>query len=60
MACFVGVKREDEELVEVFFVPHFWNSPAAESANEPAVGNFLQDILDQHQKHSWMLRSFTK
>jgi len=33
---------------------------AAESANEPAVGNFLQDILDQHQKHGWMLRSFTK
>ena len=33
---------------------------AAEQANEPAVGNFLQDILDQHQKHGWMLRSFTK
>ena len=33
---------------------------AAESANEPAVGNFLQDILDQHQKHGWMLKSFTK
>jgi DNA-binding ferritin-like protein len=33
---------------------------AAEMANEPAVGNFLQDILDQHQKHGWMLRSFTK
>ena len=33
---------------------------AAEGANEPAVGNFLQDILDQHQKHGWMLRSFTK
>jgi starvation-inducible DNA-binding protein len=33
---------------------------AAEAANEPAVGNFLQDILDQHQKHGWMLRSFTK
>jgi starvation-inducible DNA-binding protein len=33
---------------------------AAEAANEPAVGNFLQDILDKHQKHGWMLRSFTK
>jgi starvation-inducible DNA-binding protein len=33
---------------------------AAEGANEPAVGNFLQDILDQHQKQGWMLRSFTK
>jgi DNA-binding ferritin-like protein len=33
---------------------------AAESANEPAVGNFLQDILDQHQKHGWFLKSITK
>ena len=33
---------------------------AAEMANEPAVGNFLQDILDKHQKHAWMLRSIIK
>ena len=33
---------------------------AAEQANEPAIGNFLQDILDQHQKQAWMLRSITK
>ena len=33
---------------------------AAEAANEPAIGNFLQDILDQHQKHAWFLKSITK
>jgi len=33
---------------------------AAEGANEPAVGNFLQDILDAHQKKGWMLRSIAK
>jgi starvation-inducible DNA-binding protein len=33
---------------------------AAEGANEPAVGNFLQDILDAHQKQGWMLRSIIK
>jgi len=33
---------------------------AAEMANEPAVGNFLQDLLDAHQKKGWMLRSITK
>ena len=33
---------------------------AADEANEPAIGNFLQDILDQHQKHAWMLRSLIK
>ena len=33
---------------------------AAEGANEPAVGNFLQDLLDAHQKKGWMLRSIIK
>ena len=33
---------------------------AAEAANEPAIGNFLQDILDQHQTHAWFLKSITK
>ena len=33
---------------------------AAEAANEPAIVNFLQDILDQHQKHAWFLKSITK
>ena len=33
---------------------------AADGANEPAVGNFLQDLLDVHQKHGWMLRSIIK
>ena len=33
---------------------------AADGANEPAVGNFLQDILDAHQKHAWMLSSLLK
>ncbi len=30
---------------------------AAEQADEPAVGNFLQDLLGAHQKKAWMLRS---
>jgi starvation-inducible DNA-binding protein len=33
---------------------------AAEGANEPAVSNFLQDLLDAHQKKGWMLRSIIK
>jgi starvation-inducible DNA-binding protein len=32
----------------------------AEQAGEPAVSNFLQDLLDTHQKHAWMLRSIIK
>jgi DNA-binding ferritin-like protein len=33
---------------------------AADEANEPAIGNFLQDLLDQHQKHAWMISSLLK
>ena len=33
---------------------------AADQSNEPAISNFLQEILDQHQKHAWMLKSLTK
>ena len=33
---------------------------ADENANEPAVSNFLQDILGAHQKKAWMLRSIIK
>lgn len=33
---------------------------AADEANEPAISNFLQDLLDKHQKQAWMLSSFIK
>lgn len=33
---------------------------AADNANEPAISNFIQEILDQHQKHAWMLKSIIK
>ena len=32
----------------------------ADQANEVAISNFLQDLLDQHTKHDWFLRSITK
>ena len=32
----------------------------ADQAGEPAISNFLQDILDQHQKHAWFLSSLIK
>ena len=32
----------------------------AEEAGEPAVSNFLQELLGAHQKKAWMLRSIIK
>lgn len=33
---------------------------AADGADEPAVSNFLQELLDKHQKHNWMIKSILK
>lgn len=33
---------------------------AAEAAGKVGIANFLQDRIDTHEKHGWMLRSFTK
>ena len=32
----------------------------AESNNKVGLSNFLQDRIDTHEKHGWMLRSFIK
>jgi starvation-inducible DNA-binding protein len=32
----------------------------AEQANKRGIVNFLEDRIDTHEKHGWMLRSFTK
>jgi starvation-inducible DNA-binding protein len=33
---------------------------AAEAAGKRGIVNFLEDRIDAHDKHGWMLRSFTK
>ena len=33
---------------------------AAEMLNKRGIVNFLEDRIDTHEKHAWMLRSFTK
>jgi starvation-inducible DNA-binding protein len=32
----------------------------ADQADEPAISNFLQELLDQHQKQAWFLSSLIK
>jgi DNA-binding ferritin-like protein len=32
----------------------------AETMGKRGIVNFLEDRIDTHEKHSWMLRSFTK
>ncbi len=56
IAMFMELHRDNERMITHLRA----GIAAAEMANEPAIGNFLQDLLDQHQKHAWMLSSLIK
>ena len=56
LAMMTELKRDNDR-----FIVHLRAGiVAAEQANEPAIGNFLQDLLGAHQKKAWMLRSIIK
>ena len=56
LAMIAELKRDNDR-----FIVHLRAGiVAAEQADEPAVGNFLQDLLGAHQKKAWMLRSIIK
>lgn len=56
LAMMAELKRDNDR-----FIMHLRAGiVAAEQADEPAVGNFLQDLLGAHQKKAWMLRSIIK
>jgi starvation-inducible DNA-binding protein len=56
----INMFRELEKDNERFIIHIRAGIVAADAANEPAISNFLQDLLDQHQKHAWMFRSIIK
>ena len=56
----INMFRELEKDNERFIIHIRAGIVAADVANEPAISNFLQDLLDQHQKHAWMFRSIIK
>jgi len=47
----------DNDLVVVSLMQAY---KEAEDASELGISNFLQDRIDIHNKHGWMLRSITK
>ena len=56
LAMMTELKRDNDR-----FIVHLRAGiVAAEQADEPAIGNFLQDLLCAHQKKAWMLRSIIK
>ena len=56
LAMMTELKRDNDR-----FIVHLRAGiVAAEQADEPAIGNFLQELLGAHQKKAWMLRSIIK
>lgn len=53
---FVNLKNDNDNYIVLLRA----GIVLAEEADEPAVANFLQDLLGKHQKHAWMLRSIVK
>lgn len=53
---FVNLKNDNDNYIVLLRA----GIVLAEEADEPAVSNFLQDLLGAHQKHAWMLRSIIK
>lgn len=56
LAMFDEINKDNEKLI----VQLRAGIVLADQAGEPAISNFLQDLLDQHQKHAWFLRSIVK
>lgn len=56
LAMFNNLKNDNDRMI----VHLRAGIAAADDVGEPAISNFLQDILDQHQKHAWFFRSITK
>lgn len=50
------LKADNEKLIDLLRD----GVDIAEEAGEPAISNYLQERLDAHQKHAWMLTSLTK
>ena len=53
---FVNLKNDNDNFIVLLRA----GIVLADEASEPAVSNFLQDLLGAHQKHAWMLRSIVK
>lgn len=50
------IKSDNDVVIASLMIAY----EAAEKEGELGISNFLQDRIQTHQKHSWMLRSITK
>jgi starvation-inducible DNA-binding protein len=57
---FIQMVNELKENNDMVIISLYSAYQAAEDASELGLANFIQDRIDIHQKHGWMLRAFLK
>lgn len=53
---FAQLTADNEKIIQTLTLGY----RLAESANEPGLSNFLQDLIDKHKKLAWMITSTGK
>jgi len=56
MTMLRNVLVEHDKIIAVYYIVF----KTAEEAGEMGVANFIQDRIQAHEKHRWMLRAITK
>jgi starvation-inducible DNA-binding protein len=56
MSMMVKLKDDNASIIDQLTT----TQALAEKSNKMGLANFLQDRIDAHEKHGWMLRSITK
>lgn len=56
----VGMAKNILEANQIVIISLYQAYQEADKAKELGLANFIQDRIDQHNKHSWFLKSQTK
>jgi len=55
-AMFTNLLNENDKLIAVLYIAF----KASEEVGEMGIANYLQDRIQAHEKHRWMLKAITK
>ena len=56
MTMLRNVLTDNDKVIAVYYIAY----KTAEEAGEMGISNYLQDRIQAHEKHRWMLRAITK
>ena len=56
LTMFKNLLNENDKLIAILYISY----KASDETGEIGIANFLQDRIQAHEKHRWMLRAITK